>query len=212
MLAAIAFLLAAAAPASMPSARARLLVRVRLEGVSRIDDRQLRTIAAGVREIWRPYLDVVVGGAGDLRRTVEDDELELVITDRVAPGADGSLGWIEFVDGQPARTITVSSTAAQRLAARGSWGGKRLDDWPRLLREQFVSRALARSIAHEIGHYLLRSKVHTTDGLMRERFTVDEIMEVGAARYRLARSELQKLQLRLKEYADAQPRDTRPPA
>lgn len=47
---------------------------------------------------------------------------------------------------------------------------------------------------------------------MRERFTVDEIMESGSARYRLDRTDLQKLERRLKDCAEAPPADTRPPA
>lgn len=212
MPAALAFLLHAAVASAAPSTQARLLVLVRVEGQARMEDVRMRTIAASVRDIWRPYIDVTFGAAGDLRRTVADDELQLVITERIVAGSDHSLGWIEFVDGQPARTITVSSGAAQRLALRGSWAGRRLETWPRKVRELFIDRAIARSIAHEIGHYLLRSKTHADEGLMRERFTVDEIMESGSARYRLDRTDLQKLERRLKEYAEAQPPDTRPPA
>lgn len=141
MLAALAFLLHAAAAPAVPSTHARLLVLVRLEGQARMDDVRMRTIAAAVRDIWRPYIDLVFGAAADLRRTIEDDELQLVITERVVADSDGSLGWIEFVNGQPARTITVSSGAAQRLALRGSWAGRRLETWPRKVREQFIARA-----------------------------------------------------------------------
>jgi hypothetical protein len=217
MLAVLAFVLHTAAPAVMPVPRARLLVLVRTEGRDGVDDRQMRTITSGVRDIWRPYVDVAFGTTGDLRRTIDDDQLQLVVTDRVVNGSDGSLGWIEFVDGEPARTITVSSGAAKLLVARGSWGGKRLEAWPPRLREHFMTRALARSIAHEIGHYLLRSRTHARKGLMRARFSVDEIMDTGLAGYRLAAAEVKMLERRLLEYAQAPVRSaeqpvTRPPA
>jgi hypothetical protein len=212
MVTALALLLHAASALPIAAAHPRLLVLVRTEGTTAIEERRMRTIAGGVRDIWRPYIDVVFGAAGDLRRTIEDDQLQLVITDRLAAGADGSLGWIAFVNGQPARTITVSRGAAEKLAVRASWAGKRLNDFPRRIREQFVDRAIARSIAHEIGHYLLRSKTHAAEGLMRERFTVDEIMDITPAHYRLNRTDLQQLERRLREYAEAQSVDTRPPA
>jgi hypothetical protein len=40
-----------------------------------------------------------------------------------------------------------------------------------------ISRALGRALAHEIGHYLLRTSRHTARGLMREHFYPLELLE-----------------------------------
>ena len=69
----------------------------------------------------------------------------------------------------------------------------------------FLARAVAGAIAHEVGHYLLRSKSHSSRGLMRQRFAVREIMEMRNAHYRLEPEDVGQLQRRLLEYAQAAP-------
>ena len=39
--------------------------------------------------------------------------------------------------------------------------------WPETMREEIVGRVLGRVLAHEIGHYVLRSPQHAANGLMR---------------------------------------------
>jgi hypothetical protein len=138
-----------------------------------------------------------------------DDELTLLIIDRLqsqddrpqAQESSGSpteaaLGWTRFVAGRPESTITVSVAAARRLMSRGRWLGRRMDDLPAPLQRQFVTHALSRSAAHEIGHYLLRSSAHAPDGLMRQRMTIPEIMEEGLSFFRLRSSEVSELERR----------------
>jgi hypothetical protein len=48
---------------------------------------------------------------------------------------------------------------------------------PNLLSDQFLSRALGRALAHEIGHYLLGTSRHTARGLMRAHFLPRELLE-----------------------------------
>ena len=42
-----------------------------------------------------------------------------------------------------------------------------LRDSPTLFHELLLSRALGRALAHELGHYLLKSRTHSAAGLMR---------------------------------------------
>ena len=42
-------------------------------------------------------------------------------------------------------------------------------------RRTFLARALGRALAHEIGHYLLRSKEHTRGGLMKARHAAGDL-------------------------------------
>ena len=107
------------------------------------------------------------------------------------------LGWIEFLDGRPRNTITVSIAAARTLMNHGKWLGRPIDTLPPALRQRFVTRALSRSAAHEIGHYLLRSSTHAARGLMRERMTIDEIMDDAPALNRLLPDEIASLDQRL---------------
>ena len=48
---------------------------------------------------------------------------------------------------------------------------------PKLLSDLFLSRALGRALAHEIGHYLLGTSRHTARGLMRAHFLPWELLE-----------------------------------
>jgi hypothetical protein len=194
--------------AAAPAPRLRVLVRIDPRGAGkgfRIPD-----LVDQIREIWRPYIDIdfadVEAGSA---LTGYDDELTLLIIDRLqvqddllqAPQSSGSsnepaLGWIRFVAGRPESTITVSLAAATSLMSRGRWLGRRLDELPPPLQRQFVTHALSRSAAHEIGHYLLRSSAHTADGLMRQRMTVPEIMEQELRFFRLRTSQVSVLERR----------------
>lgn len=194
-------------------ARPRLLVTMTVEEGAAISPASLDEIAAMARDIWRPYVDVVFARAGSLARTIEVDELRLVLTGRLlqGDGADG-LGWIDFVDGEPARTITVSTTAVSRLMDATTWRGRPLTDWPLAIRRQFVSRALGRTVAHEMGHYLLRTKMHSRQGLMRSQLTSLDIMDGTPAVYRLDATQAATLWRRIAELARGEGREPARPA
>jgi hypothetical protein len=196
------------------TAKPRVLVMVHMEGRATADPKLAAEAAALARDIWRPHVDVMFARVGDIRRTIEVDQLELVITDQLPPqpsAESGGLGWIQFVNDQPSHRITVSMTAAEQLMANSSWSGRPLPMLPPATRRQFVVRALGRTIAHEMGHYLLRSKDHGRRGLMRDHFTADEIMAPRYIKDRLESDELKRLDGRLNEYAAAIA-GTKPPA
>jgi hypothetical protein len=65
---------------------------------------------------------------------------------------------------------------------------------PLNLREYLVGRVLGRVLAHEIGHYVLGTPLHTPDGLMRPVFPANQL--VAAARHPFALSEPSKRRLR----------------
>ncbi len=78
------------------------------------------------------------------------------------------LGWISFDDDHtPVPEIYVSYGNACRLmdAARGMVGV--VSEMTGVQRELLLARAMGRALAHEMGHYLLASKVHTSRGLMQ---------------------------------------------
>jgi hypothetical protein len=163
-------------------------VVVRTEGSLAIDRRRLTEIVRTARDIWRPYADVAFDLAS--AETASPGLLQLLITDRVSPVSEGaSLGWIEFVDGRPSNVINVSTTAAAALLKASRWSGL-----PKNVQWIFLERALARAIAHELGHYLLASRQHTAQGLMRGQLTPDDIMQPRRSSYRLDRAQVQRLQ------------------
>jgi len=196
-------LIPAAAGAATPSAeRPRLSVTVHVEDGGAIVEPVLNAAVAIAKEIWRPYVDLAFGRVGD-SLPIGVDALALVITGRLSNGEGTGLGWIDFEDGLPSRTISISATAVARLMVRSSWAGHPLDGWPPAVRAQFMTRAIGRSIAHEMGHYLLQSKTHTAKGLMRSLLTPDDIMTGGVSGDRLDAGQTAILSQRMLELARA---------
>jgi hypothetical protein len=199
--------------AAAPAPRLRVLVRIDPRGAGK--GFKLPDVVDQVREIWRPYIDIDFADVGTgIALTASglrgyDDELTLLIIDRLqgqddrlaAQESSGSsneaaLGWTRFVAGRPESTITVSVAAVRSLMSRGRWLGRQIDELPLPLQRQFVTHALSRSAAHEIGHYLLRSSAHAPDGLMRARMTAPEIMEDDLSVFRLRTIEVGVLERR----------------
>jgi hypothetical protein len=180
--------LVAANSAALPVDRPVVRVVVRTEGTLAVDRRSLTEIVRTTRDIWRPYADVAFDLAN--AETASPGILQLLITDRVSPaGERASLGWIEFVDGRPSNVISVSTTAAAALLKASRWSGL-----PKNVQRMFLERALARAIAHELGHYLLASRQHTAQGLMRGQLTPDDIMQPRRSSVRLDRAQVERLQ------------------
>jgi hypothetical protein len=197
-------LLAVAVPvAAMPAAdaarsvvRPALEIRMQIEGNAPLETTDLKAIAADIRRIWAPLLDVVVTLPTDASRGGAVDSIPLVITRRTLDAAESSgLGWIAFVDSEPQPQITVSVAIAERMLQTGTWRGVSFATKPPFLSRLFLRRALACAAAHEIGHYLLRTRAHARHGLMRPVFTIDEIMDGRSSLTRLDPVSRQSLDL-----------------
>lgn len=186
-------LLAVATPVLPDPGVPRLQVVADLEAGVDLDTEDVREIAAGIRRIWRKHVDVVVTSRGDFSGGVSG-ELRLVMTNRMLRDSDSSgLGWIEFVNGRPQSTITISVAAVRALMRSGSWRGKPFEQLPQIAGRHFVRRAIMRAAAHEVGHYVLRTRVHARSGLMRPTFTIDEIMDGRSQLERLEPADIARL-------------------
>ena len=142
-------------------------------------------------DIWAPYVDVrfQIWRAG-----LPAGRVNVFITGTPAPpgpGAEGTaLGAIMFVSpGTPGNRIFVSVSGVRQLAMSAAWRGRSLREQPPAVIRTFDEHALARTLAHEIGHYLLRSKAHASVGLMRATFSADELMAGSLAPYGLTTGE-----------------------
>ena len=139
-----------------------------------------------IRAIWRPYVTIVI--ANPSAASVHEPVVHLQFNDDDRPGAAHEprpLGWIEFVDGVPSPFITVSRARAQVLLASANWLGRPVTHWPETFGREALTRTLARTAAHEIGHFLLRSTTHRTEGLMRAQFTTNDFLNPRRERFRL---------------------------
>lgn len=186
-------------PDLLPASRPTLVVAVTQDTRQPLDAAALKAVDRAVADIWARYADVSVRDADDPLAVVADDVLTVRITDRRSRTGDG-LGWIDFIDGQPSRTIWISRTEVAALAQQGKWGGRPVVYWPPTMRDTFVRRAVAVAIGHEIGHYLLRSKLHARSGLMRASFTVEDVMRGVSARTGLDARQQTTLRQRMRGY------------
>src|SRR5262245_5989320 len=85
------------------------------------------------------------------------------------------LGWITFAEPTvPGHEIYVSyeNALAYLADARGVVGP--IERMTVVEREMKLGRAMGRALAHELGHYLLASKVHTPGGLMQAVHTATD--------------------------------------
>jgi hypothetical protein len=147
--------------------------------------------------LWAPYGIIVdskesaAGEASIMRLAVVFDG------ERDIEGEDG-LGSIRFdQDGVPSSEITVYYRAVVRLAMSTAAFGTAAPHWPAKLRDQVVARALGRALAHEIGHYLLRSPHHERTGLMRARYQASALADPDRKAFRLTDVDLARLKIAL---------------
>jgi len=47
------------------------------------------------------------------------------------------------------------------------------------MHERLIGRALGRAFSHELGHYILKSKGHTSQGLMRATWPSEQLLSTG---------------------------------
>jgi hypothetical protein len=84
---------------------------------------------------------------------------------------------VNFVGDEPDGDIHISHANADRfvLTVGGIDGAaRRMTPAERFL---LLGRTLGRALAHEIGHYLLKSREHTSNGLMKGRRTIQEFID-----------------------------------
>lgn len=116
--------------------------------------------------------------------------------------ASGGLGWIRFVTNPvrtPAPVLMVSLAATRALVEAAEYRGTHVTQRPLALRRELTARALGRAAAHELGHYLLASREHAARGLMRARFSSDELVSDDGAAFRLEAPERVTVAARLRD-------------
>jgi hypothetical protein len=158
--------------------------------------------AAGISFVWQraarqlmPYERVSETGpveASTLRLVIGEERG--VVRDRRLP-----LGWIVFDDEHlPQREIYVSHANAVALmdAAREVVGV--VAQMPVLQREILLARAMGRALAHELGHYLLASKVHTGRGLLQASRTASELFSSTRIGFGIDPSQRQQIAARIR--------------
>jgi hypothetical protein len=158
---------AAPAAASLPPSR----VCIVLDLDARLPAAIQRLAVEEAARVWAPYrVDV-------MRRTVPPVESRpfegAVLSVRLAGvphrsrAAAGAFGSIQFVGGRPEPIVFLHYEAIRRAIADSVAFGLREEQWPPALRDRVLGQIVGRVLAHEIGHFVLRSPRHASRGLMR---------------------------------------------
>jgi hypothetical protein len=136
---------------------------------------------AGVRIRWTLEAE----DEAALATPAREDRLRVVIDHNPGMdlGADVAMGWVVFEGDQPRSEIHLSYTNAvnglERIAPRTM-----MHLLSQMRSDELVATALGRTLAHELGHYLLDLKDHhSKNGLMQAGWTADELF--GPVRPRL---------------------------
>ena len=126
--------------------------------------------------------------------------LRVVIGNETQPLHDGSrpLGWIKFDNMTPEQEIYLSYAAVGQLMASAREVIGFVERMPLIQREILSARAMGRALAHELGHYLLASKIHTKGGLMKASWSSGELFATEPRGFQLDPSQWQVIAARLR--------------
>ena len=114
-------------------------------------------------------------------------------------GASAPMGWVKFVDDEPDGDIHISHANAEQFVLKvGGVGGsaRRMTPAERFL---LLGRTLGRALAHELGHYVLKSKEHTTNGLMKGRHSIQEFIGVHRKGFEVDTAQREAIVRRIRE-------------
>jgi hypothetical protein len=157
--------------------------------------------AGGFSFVWQRAVPLTAASRLDQPEPYRPSTLRVVIgEDRgIARDHRTPLGWIVF-DGEhePQREIYLSHANAKGLmeGARGVIG--LIDQMPPVQREILLARAMGRALAHELGHFLLASKVHTPRGLLKAGRTAAELFSNARSGFTIDASQRQQIATRLR--------------
>jgi len=164
----------AARPVSLrPS---RIQVDLALDGPP-MPPRLAAAALAEVAHIWTPYgVEIKALRQADAGRRGAV-RLAVALAGRLGQDAAGeALGSIQFLGDEPEPAIILYQDAMERLISTVGIFGREYHELPLALCHAILGRVLGRALAHEIGHFLLRSRQHSTAGLMRSDLTAADLV------------------------------------
>lgn len=191
----------AAAPSSPP----RLHVHLVFDGPQlpgKLEDAAMQEVTV----IWAAYgVDVhrpTVSEAGG------DSAVTLAVRLADHPSrrmATWALGSIPFRGGVPEPAIVMYPNTVARLVSTITLHGSSDQEWPVDFRNVVLGRVFGRALAHEIGHFLLRSRDHSPVGLMRALQSVSDLVAPERQRFALSARDVARLAITTSASVQAPP-------
>ena len=164
---------------SLPSLEQPLLpaIPVAVFAPPDITDSLVRRICAEADAIWKPAGLTFEWHRVTSTNVLRDRWLDVTIDDRRRDVDEerAALGWIAFTGDGPEPSIYLSRSDAEELLVLTPG----VEDKTISSHERLLGRALGRALSHELGHYFLRSKVHTARGLMQAVRPSEEFFRIG---------------------------------
>jgi len=143
--------------------------------------------------IWSAYgVDVNASHRGDCESV---NAVKLTVTFGNSPDrgmAAASLGSIRFLDGVPEPAIVLYPHVIVALVS-SSPPGSFIVNSQGVVRDLVLGRVLGRALAHEIGHFLLRSQQHSAVGLMRALQPAADLVDPHRDRFGLSVDDVSRL-------------------
>jgi len=131
----------------------------------------------------------------------------VVIADETAQGASRTqtpIGWVRFKHpDDPDQEIHISRKNGLKLLDSYAGLGRPLARMPPAEVDNNLGRILGRALAHELGHFLLRSATHTTQGLMRGNHTIREFVALGRRGFEVNPAQRAAVAARIREMTSA---------
>jgi hypothetical protein len=162
-------------------------------------------VSAAIEEaadIWSAYgVEIRIPDVNDAE---QDRPVRLAVTLSPPPEAlrAGTLGSIVFKGDAPEPTIELYPSAASALVAGIAFNSLG-EPWPAGLKDRAVARVLGRALAHEVGHFLLRSKRHSTDGLMKAKLVASDLASPDRRRFALSADDVRQFRAMMLSTSEA---------
>jgi len=157
---------------------------------------QLKTAALEeAAAIWAAY-DIEIHEATVADAAVGDGAVKLAVTIASRPVrnvAADALGSIYFVDGFPTAAVVLYPNTIAALIPPEMMLGPGVHERSPFSYDRMLGRVTGRALAHEIGHYLLRSRGHSPHGLMRAKPPMTEMIEMNRHGFTLADGDVSRL-------------------
>src|SRR5262249_26132367 len=148
------------------------IVGLRIYNQPDITDAGINRIFEMANRIWNPYGICIAPSAGSDAITVVISRAQTAVATDLRPTA---LGDTLLDKGHATPYIRLWPANAEALAAVGEIEGLPFAARPRVERDQIVVRMLGVALAHELGHYLLDTSIHSVTGLLRGTLGVNDL-------------------------------------
>jgi hypothetical protein len=155
--------------------------------------------------IWAAHhVEIQETTSADAARGDGAIKLAVAVAYRTARNVNAdALGSIYFVDGTPTAAIILYPNTISGMIQPSMLLGPGVHERSPFAGDRILGRVMGRALAHEIGHYLLRSRYHSDKGLMRATPQITELIDQDRRGFHLTTSDVARLTALLPVYSSA---------